>query len=147
MDAATNDPLLTTPQRLASTENLGIEGLVPADVRVLDTSQHFAEKLHALTKPWETRENTRVKDLVDLVLLIERGDLDATAVAQAVRRVFQHRDTHPVPETIGPCPESWRDQYPHLASEADLRAGTMQQGLESLRTWLAKNETLNEAES
>lgn len=32
--------------------------------------QHFAEKLHALTRDYGMRPNTRVKDLVDLLLLI-----------------------------------------------------------------------------
>ncbi len=36
-------------------------------VRAVDLNQHAAEKLHALTRQYGDRPNTRVKDLVDVL--------------------------------------------------------------------------------
>ena len=145
LDVALDDPRLASPQKIQSDENLGIEGLTPATSWVLDLAQHFAEKLHALTFDWLERENTRVKDLVDLVLLVERANLKGQKVALAIRDIFQHRQTHPVPTQIDSQPANWTQQYVSLAHEAGLHSLEMKQGLESLRHWLKRNEVLEKA--
>ncbi|MGH3933482.1 MAG: nucleotidyl transferase AbiEii/AbiGii toxin family protein [Pseudonocardiaceae bacterium] len=35
-------------------------------MEAVDLLQHFAEKLHALTREYPDRSNTRIKDLADL---------------------------------------------------------------------------------
>jgi hypothetical protein len=45
-----------------------------------------------------------VKDLVDLVLLIERGALDHERLTIDVADTFAHRATHPAPPTLAPPP-------------------------------------------
>lgn len=52
---------------------LDFAGLPRHEVEIIDPEQHFAEKIHALTRSYGDRENTRVRDLPDLVLLIEDG--------------------------------------------------------------------------
>src|SRR5439155_20785709 len=71
--------------------------------------------IHAFTRDYGDRPNTRVKDLVDLVLLIESGLAADAAVADAVRHVFAVRATHPVPEVLPDPPPAWADIYPGLA--------------------------------
>src|SRR5947208_1274777 len=46
------------------------------------------------------RLNTRTKDLVDLVLLIERGIPDAAGIRSALRATFSARGTHPLPASL-----------------------------------------------
>ena len=66
-------------EELAITEQLKLPGClsfadIPArSIQAVERRQHFAEKLHALTRDYGDRPNTRIKDLVDLVLLIEDG--------------------------------------------------------------------------
>ena len=47
-------------------------GLTPAVMLAIPKSQQFAEKVHAYTFPWSARLDTRTKELIDLMLLIER---------------------------------------------------------------------------
>ena len=82
--------------------------------------QQFAEKIHAYSFPWEGRLNTRTKDLVDLVLLIERGPPDAELVREAVAATFLTRGTHPVPNPLSPPPTAWAKDFPNMAAEAGL---------------------------
>ena len=61
-------------------------------------ADHFAEKLHAYTRPRERR--TRVKDLLDLALILEylRDDLPSAAtMKRTIDSTFDRIDTHALP--------------------------------------------------
>lgn len=66
------------------------------------------------------RENTRVKDLVDLILLIERTRLDAARLPRAIRETFQRRQTHEIPSALIPPPASWAAPFSEMAPECGL---------------------------
>ncbi|HET8659513.1 MAG TPA: nucleotidyl transferase AbiEii/AbiGii toxin family protein [Micromonosporaceae bacterium] len=102
-------------ERLPLPNTLAFAGTPCRDIEAVDRRQHFAEKIHALTRDYGDRPNTRVKDLVDLVLLIENGLAADAAVVDAVRHVFVVRATHPVPEVLPDPPPAWTDTYPELA--------------------------------
>ncbi|MBY0526894.1 MAG: nucleotidyl transferase AbiEii/AbiGii toxin family protein [Gemmataceae bacterium] len=82
--------------------------------------QQFAEKVHAYTFPWEGRLNTRMKDLVDLVLLLERGPLDAEEIHQALAATSKTRGTHALPEKLAQPPDFWAADFTGMAREAKL---------------------------
>ncbi|MBB0245684.1 nucleotidyl transferase AbiEii/AbiGii toxin family protein [Streptomyces alkaliphilus] len=109
-------------EEVAATEPLPLLGVldfagVPARViDAVDRRQHFAEKLHALTRDYGNRPNTRVKDLTDLVLLIENGLEPDHRLYAVVRHVFTVRATHSLPDTLPPPPPEWRHTYPRLAT-------------------------------
>ncbi|WFE33227.1 nucleotidyl transferase AbiEii/AbiGii toxin family protein [Micromonospora sp. WMMD975] len=87
---------------------------------VADLRQQYAEKLHALTRLYETGESTRVRDLIDLVLLVEDGvSADAELVGR-VHHVFSIRRSHAVPEDLPDPPPSWAVRYEVLAAEIGL---------------------------
>ncbi len=62
----------------------------------------------------------RTKDLVDLVLLIERGLLDVVGIRRALLATFTARATHNLPASLLPPPVSWAVDFPGLATEAGL---------------------------
>ena len=88
--------------------------------RSVSSEEQFAEKLHAYTLPRAGRENTRVKDLVDLVLLIERTTMNASRLPQAIRETFQRRKTHGVPPSLAAPPASWSKPFSEMAVECGL---------------------------
>ena len=90
--------------------------------------QHFAEKLHALTREYGDRPNTRIKDLVDLILLIEDGLRPDKSLADVVRHVFTIRNTHPCPADIPDPPPRWRSEYPELAEGLTEAASDLPSG-------------------
>jgi hypothetical protein len=89
-------------------------------VLAIPKAQQFAEKVHAYTFPWKGRLNTRTKDLVDLVLLIERGLPDPGAIRGALAVTFAARGTHVLPEALPPPPPFWSRDFPAMAGEAGL---------------------------
>jgi predicted nucleotidyltransferase component of viral defense system len=96
---------------------------------VISLEQHVAEKLHAYTGAFgrDQRESTRVKDLVDLVLIGELADLDAKRLRNALAATFEQRVRQPLPKALPPPPSSWGRPYAVLAREVgvavDIEAG------------------------
>jgi hypothetical protein len=130
-------------EELARTEHLLLPGIlafaeIPArSIEAVDRRQHFAEKLHALTRDYADRANTRIKDLADLVLLIETGLVADATLASTVRHVFAVRGTHPLPTEIPSPPPSWRVGYPEIAAGLTHTSPDLDSALAMLRSFWA----------
>ena len=61
-----------------------------------------------------------MKDLVDLLLLIELGTLDVDRVSQCIEATFRRRDTHPVPSPLGAPPQAWAGPFAEMAGKCGL---------------------------
>jgi hypothetical protein len=64
--------------------------------------------------------HTRVRDLVDMVLLIQPGTLANDKIAEAIRVTFDRRKTHPLSNTLPVPPAEWQKPYEALARECGL---------------------------
>jgi hypothetical protein len=87
---------------------------------MIPREQQFAEKLHAYTLPRAGTANSRVRDLVDMVLLIQSGTLDVSLATEALRRTFDRRGTHLIPAALEPPPPDWSTPFERLADECQL---------------------------
>ncbi len=120
LDVSTGDVLSAPYESLSGRDWLGFAGVASAVFPAVSPEEQLAEKLHAYTLPRLGRENTRVKDLVDIVLLIERTELNITRLPKAIRETFQRRKTHAVPMTLPSPPTSWSVPFAEMASECGL---------------------------
>ncbi|MFN0106359.1 MAG: nucleotidyl transferase AbiEii/AbiGii toxin family protein [Bryobacteraceae bacterium] len=77
--------------------------------------------MHAYTLP-RSAANSRVKDLVDLALLIGSVGLDRQRLLDALRLTFEKRGTHDLPATLVPPPADWLIPFRALAEECGLPA-------------------------
>ncbi len=66
IDVGFADPWLGDADVLETSEVLAFAGVAPVTVKAISVEQHIAEKVHAYTKSYGSRQNSRVKDLVDL---------------------------------------------------------------------------------
>jgi hypothetical protein len=87
---------------------------------MIPREQQFAEKLHAYTLPRKGAVNSRVRDLVDMVLLIQSSTLRGDMIADAVRITFARRRTHNLPKALPQPPADWGRPYNALARECGL---------------------------
>ena len=110
------DPVETTLPR----DWLGFAGIEPPLVPMISAAQQFAEKIHAYTLPRGSAPNSRVRDLVDMVLLIRGANLAPVLVAEAIRRTFARRDTHPFPIDVAPPPPAWEKPFESMAKDCEL---------------------------
>lgn len=122
LDVSTGDVLREPYEALAGRDWLGFAGIAGAQFPAVSPEEQFAEKLHAYTLPRAGRENTRIKDLVDLALLIERTKLDAVRLPTAIRETFQRRKTHDLPSTLPAPPPSWANTFSEMAKECEIES-------------------------
>ena len=108
-------------ERLAVAPPIDAPGLHVVHVPAVDVDQHAAEKLHAMMRTYAgDRPSSRVKDLVDLVLLIEAGVLDSARLARRLAVVYEERDGTPPPTELAELPASRANDYPTLLIRHEL---------------------------
>ena len=119
LDAGIGDIVLQPLETTECRDWLGFAGIEKPRVWMISGEQQFAEKVHAYTLP-RGSQNTRVKDLVDLALLIGNGRLDRARVADALHLTFARRKTHALPPSLSVPPEDWQTAFRALAEECGL---------------------------
>ena len=129
VDIGFADLITTDPETLWGPDLLRFAAIEPITVPAVPIAQHVAEKVHAYTRTYPgERRSSRVKDLVDLVLIQSVLAFDAGSVRQALVSTFTQRGTHPLPAAFLVPPTDWGPAYRRLAREVgldpDVRTGS-----------------------
>jgi hypothetical protein len=120
VDLGVGDEVLEPLETVEGEDSLAFAGIPAVVVPALSVEQHWAEKFHAYTRPRET-PNSRVRDLVDLVLILEHEAPATERVKAAVDATFQRRRTHSVPDVVPGPPSGWAKPFAALAAECNLQ--------------------------
>lgn len=128
LDVGFGDAPSASPELVVGQDLLAFADVPPLTIPTLPIEQHVAEKLHAYTRTYaDGRQSTRVKDLVDLVLILRSMSPSAQALMEAIGATFADRDTQPRPDHLPTPPSGWTAQYVRLAGQVgidtDLKAG------------------------
>ncbi len=134
VDIGVGDPVLHSPETIRCRNWLEFAGIPAAEVPVISAEQHFAEKMHAYTLPRLASPNSRVRDLVDLLLLVEAGSLSTERINEAIERTFDRRATHPVPIALKAPARDWEKPFASLAAECDIDAD-ISKGIKTIETF------------
>ncbi len=120
VDIGVGDAVIKPSDSIEGTDWLGFAGMAPPKIICISKEQQFAEKLHAYSMPNRTRPNSRVKDLVDMALMLQRFPLDPVRVREAVGATFARRGSHVVPDNLLPPPPEWTGPFARLAAQTEL---------------------------
>lgn len=126
VDVAVGDAVVSAPDWEKGPELLSFAGIAPAEAALFPREQQFAEKVHGFTYPRPEEERSRVKDFVDMVLLIEHGLPDKALVLKAMIATFERRKTHAIPKTLPAPPQSWARTYAEMAADCGVKEKTVQ---------------------
>lgn len=144
IDLGFGDAVMGTPEPLVGDDLLAFAEIAPAKVLAIPREQQFAEKLHAYTLARGELVNTRTKDLVDLLLLMETQPFDPASLRPAVEETFGRRATHSVPTTLSPPPESWASEFTRMAAETRLGMTGLKDGFTTLQAFWAELDNASE---
>jgi predicted nucleotidyltransferase component of viral defense system len=115
-----SEPVLE-PETIVSSQLLAFAGVEPVHVPAVAIEQHVAEKLHAYTRTYaREKPSSRVKDLVDLVVIANTTKIDADRLRAAIEEIFGQRATHEAPPAVPAPPADWAAPWRRLV--ADLPA-------------------------
>lgn len=115
---------LPPPDVLLLGDVVSFAGVPKVKILVIDLRTHWAEKLSAYCRRYGDRQNTRVKDLVDLALLIEQGLEPDIELRSAVERTFESRGQDIPGPMVPSMAVEWAEQFQKLAAGLGLRVLT-----------------------
>jgi predicted nucleotidyltransferase component of viral defense system len=121
IDIGFDGELADVPDSVAGPALLEFAEIRQTEVLALPLAQHVAEKVHAYSRIYaDSRPSSRVKDLVDLVIICSQAGFQAHELRRAIRLTFEHRRIHEVPAVLHPPPEQWRQGYARIAEGVGL---------------------------
>ena len=89
----------------------------PEPIPLMAIPYQVAQKLHGVTQPG----GSRVRDLIDLQLIVANESLDIAATADICRRPFRYRNMHPWPAKVVKAVD-WDGVYDELRRDLPVAA-------------------------
>jgi hypothetical protein len=128
IDIGFGKPPVVPPDTIVSSHLLEFAGIAPVIVPALAVEQHLAEKLHAYSRTYAGNQpSSRVKDLVDMVVIARTTSIEADRLSEAVTSIFERRATHAVPRSLESPPPAWARPWQalvtHLPADGALLTG------------------------
>jgi hypothetical protein len=120
LDVGAGDAVVEPLENLTGKDWLAFAGIPEPVFKAISKEQQFAEKLHAYTLPRHGRLNSRARDLVDMVLLIQKLGLSEEKVTEALQRTFEKRKTHEMPDELLKPPMNWDGPFQEMADECGI---------------------------
>jgi hypothetical protein len=127
LDVSAGDVLREPFEILEGQDWLGFAGIMKAKLPAVSREEQFAEKLHAYTLPRTGRPNTRVKDFVDMILLMDSKAIDPVRLTENIQSTFRRRGTHDAPPSLPVPLPSWEAPFGEMAAECGLDKNLAQQ--------------------
>lgn len=131
------DVMVNKIERIKAQDWLDFCNISAPMVCMITKEQQFAEKIHAYTLPREDRINTRVKDLIDILLLLEKGSFDSRFCREALEAVFKIRNTHPLPSELLQPPSQWAGSFQKMGAECGFKL-SLADAFESVNAFFQK---------
>ena len=137
VDVGFGDPIFEPIEKLEAPGNLlDFAEIPPAVIPCYPLTQQIAEKVHAYTKPRPSGEPSRVRDIIDILLITELGKIKSSYLLQALHSTFEAKGTHPLPNRLPDPPSSWASPFRKLAKELDLHWNTLDKATEVAHLFL-----------
>jgi hypothetical protein len=125
LDINSSDILIGKPVVFPSREILDIPEFGIFEIPCYSLPQQVAEKFHALTKPYGAGVSSRVKDLVDILLIAGQKNLNFQKMRKAIFSTFQNRNSHALPEKVPEVLVLFPKEYASLANKLEIKQKTV----------------------
>jgi len=136
IDVGSGDPVIEPAEMLETLPLLAFAGISPVTVPCYPLTQHLAEKVHAYVRPRVTGESTRVKDLVDIILIAENMTINGLALRTAIQATFTAQGAGESPSSLPTPPSSWALTFRKLAEDVGLNCTTLEEADRAARSFL-----------
>ena len=135
VDICIGDAIVSKEEWKTGDDLLSFAGIEPVRVAMLPIEQHFAEKIHAYSYPRDKRPFSRIRDLVDLIIIIEHGLPGRKLVKSAVDATFKRRGTHDIPKNLEIPPAALAGTYAEMAENCGVGKKAMDEAFVFLKKY------------
>ena len=137
LDVGQGDVVTSELDHLPPRVDVSFAGLPSTTFPSYPLPEHFAEKLHAYTRPRPGGGQTRVKDLLDLSLIVTDLQLPPSRdVWAVVAGVFARYASHELSLSVPSPPADWRDPYHALATATGHPVTDMDEAVTDIQRFL-----------
>ncbi len=136
LDLRFGDPIVGKPDKLTAPHLLEFADIEPSTVPCYPLTTQIAEKLHAYTRPFAGGQSSRVRDLVDILLMAAMGGLTSRRLSLALDITFNTGRTHELPQKFPKPPANWSGPYKRLARDFNLTWSTVDEAGEAAARFL-----------
>jgi hypothetical protein len=119
IDVSIGDGWIESHDKLQSRDWLAFAGIPPLGFPATTVEQQLAEKIHSYTLP-RMKPNSRVKDLVDIVLLTRNFKINKERMIESLKSTFKLRRTHAIPGELSAPPAAWERAFSELAKGSKI---------------------------
>ncbi len=113
VDIVTGSVITEEPDRYRPQPAVTVAGMVPTDYLLYPVADHVADKVCATVELHDGRPSSRVRDLVDLVVIARTQTLGAAALSRAIEAERITRALDPITGWASPPP--WSMSYAKVA--------------------------------
>ncbi len=136
VDVGLSDPVVEAVDNIVIPSLLEFADIPPTIVPCYPLTQHIAEKVHAYTLPRLSGENSRVRDLVDILLIAGLTSFAAISLRQALEATFDARHTHAIPLRLPDPPLGWDAPFRRQAADLQLNYSTLAEAVFATRLFI-----------
>lgn len=136
VDVGFDDPIIAALERLTALPILEFAGIQPTTFPSYSESQHLAETIHAFTREYGTHSNTRVRDLIDILLIAMTSELKGDDIMHALHLIFEARATHEIPTNLPDPPSDWARSFPRFREELELPWSDLKEAVQAARLFI-----------
>jgi len=107
----------------------------PPRVPIIPVAQHLAEKLHAFTRDYGARSNSRPRDLFDMLVIARSLTIPTAGLLRTTcTQTFALRDT-PWPPTIRTAPSDWQPAWAAFVTDHHVPWKSLEHAEEAVRAF------------
>ena len=118
IDLSLGSVITDSPQKITPVSRVEVDELAVSDYLVYPIADHIAEKVCAVVEQHNGRSSSRVKDLVDLVMIALHETVLGSKLQTALRSEFAKRQLAMIASFR--IPDTWITQYPKVARQTFL---------------------------
>lgn len=136
VDFGAGDPIVSAPELLTGPPLLEFAEIQPTTFPTYPVAQHLAEKVHAYSRRYGAFNSTRVRDLVDILLIAQTSEVDCEELMRAFHLTFEARATHELPRGLADPPSEWAKTFPRLRRELELPWSDLKKAFQAARLFI-----------
>jgi len=136
VDINHEDILVQDPVLIKGSRYLDFAGIEPIRIPCYPLAQQIAEKLHALTAIHQSGEVSRVKDLVDILVIAGNRQLPLEELRRAIQSTFEHRKKHGLPVSSPRIAAMYSRNFSSLAKQVGLKQKSLNEANIALEEFL-----------